>query len=118
MTTLDDVMAFHHKYQVPIGIHPAPVSLLDLRADLVFEEAEEVADALSDTPLSLEAVAKELADLVYVAYGTAASLGLDLDEALARVHASNMTKDGGLRADGKILKGDGYVAPDMTGVVL
>ena len=40
---------------------------------------------------------KELADLVYVTYGYAATYGWDLDEAFRRVHASNMSKLGPTR---------------------
>ena len=39
-----------------------------------------------------ENLLKELADLVFVCYQYAACFGLDLDEALARVFKSNMTK--------------------------
>ena len=35
---------------------------------------------------------KELADLVYVCYQYAANMGWDLDEAMFRVHQSNMSK--------------------------
>lgn len=61
-------------------------------------------------------VARELADVVYVAYGTAWAYGIDLDAALAEVHRAAMHK---LRAnlkrpDGKILKPPGFIPPDMT----
>jgi predicted HAD superfamily Cof-like phosphohydrolase len=62
-----------------------------------------------------EAVARELADVVYVAYGTAHALGIDLEAALAEVHRANMSKaDGPRRADGKVLKPEGFVPPDMS----
>ena len=53
---------------------------------------------------------KELADLVYVCYQFAENMGWFLDEALNRVHESNMSKldeDGKpiYREDGKVLKG-------------
>jgi predicted HAD superfamily Cof-like phosphohydrolase len=64
-------------------------------------------------------VAKELGDLLYVAYGTAVSLGINAQEAFRRVHDSNMSKLVGgkaiLREDGKVLKGENYFEPDMTG---
>ena len=52
---------------------------------------------------------KELADLVYVCYQYAASQEWDLDEAMHRVHQSNMSKLGEdgkpiYRADGKVPK--------------
>jgi len=90
-----------------------------LRRTLLSEEASEAADAL-DTG-DLEAVAKELADVVVVAYGGAIELGIDLDRAIRLVMASNMTKlpNGApvLRADGKVTKGPNYSPPDMSSCV-
>ena len=62
---------------------------------------------------------KELADLVYVCYQYAENMGWFLDEALDRVHKSNMSKldeDGKpiLREDGKVLKGPNYKPPDLS----
>ena len=62
---------------------------------------------------------KELADLVYVCYQYAENMGWFLDEALNRVHLSNMSKldeDGKpiLREDGKGLKGPNYKPPDLS----
>ena len=65
---------------------------------------------------------KELADLVYVCYQYAANMGWDLDEAMHRVHESNMSKLGGdgkpiYRADGKVLKGPDYAPPNLEDLV-
>ena len=65
---------------------------------------------------------KELADLVYVAYQYAENLGWDLDEALDRVHKSNLSKLGEdgkpiYREDGKVLKGPNYQPPNLTDLV-
>ena len=62
---------------------------------------------------------KELADLVYVCYQYAENMGWFLDEALNRVHESNMSKldkDGTpvYREDGKFLKGPNYKPPDLS----
>ena len=62
---------------------------------------------------------KELADLVYVCYQYAENMGWFLDEALDRVHRSNMSKlgeDGNpiYREDGKVLKGPNYKVPDLS----
>lgn len=65
-------------------------------------------------------IAKELADVVYSAYGTAIALGIDLDRVISSVHESNMTKmgpDGPHERDpqtGKILKGPAFVPADLT----
>ena len=65
---------------------------------------------------------KELADLVYVCYQYAANQEWDLDEALDRVHKSNMSKldeDGNpiFRKDGKVLKGPNYAPPNLEDLV-
>ena len=62
---------------------------------------------------------KELADLVYVCYQYAENMGWFLDEALNRVHESNMSKLGEdgkpiYREDGKVLKGPNYKPPDLS----
>ena len=62
---------------------------------------------------------KELCDLVYVCYQFAANEGWDLDEAMDRVHKSNMSKldENGqpiYREDGKVLKGPNYKPPNLT----
>ena len=61
---------------------------------------------------------KELADLVYVCYQYAQNMGWFLDEALDRVHKSNLSKlddDGNpiYREDGKVLKGPNYKPPNL-----
>ena len=66
-----------------------------------------------------EEALKELADLVYVCYQYAENMGWFLDEALNRVHESNMSKldeDGKpiYRDDGKVLKGPNYKPPDLS----
>ena len=66
---------------------------------------------------------KELADLVYVCYQFAASQEWDLDEAMRRVHESNMSKldDNGkpiYRPDGKVLKGPNYKEPYLLDLII
>ena len=61
---------------------------------------------------------KELADLVYVCYQYAENMGWFLDEALHRVHQSNLSKLGEdgepiYREDGKVLKGPNYAPPSL-----
>ena len=61
---------------------------------------------------------KELADLVYVCYQYAENMGWFLDEALNRVHGSNLSKldeEGNpiYREDGKVLKGPNYEPPNL-----
>ena len=65
---------------------------------------------------------KELADLVYVCYQYAENMGWNLDEAMNRVHTSNMSKldeEGNpiYREDGKVLKGPNYKPPTLTDLI-
>jgi predicted HAD superfamily Cof-like phosphohydrolase len=65
---------------------------------------------------------KELADLVYVCFQYAENMNWFLDEALNRVHESNMSKldeDGNpiYREDGKVLKGPKYTPPNLKDLV-
>ena len=97
---------------------------VDLHLTLMEEEFNEVVEAIEDDPhRGYEVqVLKELVDLLYVTYGTAVALGLDIDEAFHRVHKSNMSKlgDDGLpvyRIDGKALKGPNYEPPYLTDLV-
>jgi predicted HAD superfamily Cof-like phosphohydrolase len=87
----------------------------------LFENTEwgEGEDVLND---SREDLAKELVDILYVCHWTAAKIGIDTNEAFRRVHASNMSKLGPdgkpvKREDGKVLKGPGYHAPDLSDIV-
>lgn len=98
----------------------------ELRARLIMEEAREATDELLDFHNgtgSRVRLAKELADVLYVAYGAAEIFDIPIEAVFAEVHKSNMTKvgpDGTVtrRADGKIMKGDKYRAPDIESVFL
>ena len=91
--------------------------------NLIVEEYNEFIEAdgqlwRDNNNIDAEAL-KELADLVYVAYQYAENMGWFLDEALDRVHISNMSKLGEdgkplYREDGKVLKGPNYKPPDLT----
>ena len=91
-----------------------------LRYDLMSEELAEVFDEMYPVLLK-DKLAKELADLLYVVYGTAVTFDIDIDRAFAEVHKSNMSKlgvDGKpiYRDDGKVLKGPNYREADMSWV--
>jgi predicted HAD superfamily Cof-like phosphohydrolase len=102
-------------------------SILDLQSDLICEETHEFFEAydlcLQDLSnfRSREAALKELADLVFVCFQFAAAAGWELDEALARVHRSNMSKlvDGKpLKNEaGKVIKGPNYQPPYLTDLI-
>ncbi len=87
-----------------------------LRADLISEEASETVAALNKNEL-LETI-DGLCDLLYVAYGTAVTLGVDLEPFFDEVHRSNMAKVGGpVRADGKRLKPAGWLPPNLASIL-
>jgi hypothetical protein len=94
-----------------------------LRIKLHKQEHTELIEALeSPAPVGigrddwLTTVAHELADNVWVAYGTAHSLGIPLDEVLRALYKSLLTRtneDGSpaLDADNKVTKGANYQPP-------
>ena len=91
-----------------------------MQRDLIAEEFKEFVSAFQSEPY--ENQLKELADLVYVCYQFAENMEWDLDEALRRVHRSNMSKlglDGKpiRRSDGKVLKGPNYQAPTLNDLI-
>lgn len=133
-TNFELVKEFHETFGIEVGVDlmtltpKAGQDLLVLRKTLIEEEYNEVeeellpvnTDAFTVDPefLNKEKLTKELADLLYVTYGTAVSLGLPIDEAFRLVHESNMSKleDGKVlrRDDGKVLKGKNYKEPDLS----
>ena len=99
------VTAFHRAFDIAIGTLPAvpDAATCALRVSLIQEEFAELREAL--TQRDIEAIAKELADLLYVVYGTAVSCGIEMAPVFQEVHRSNMSKVGGhKRADGKWIK--------------
>ena len=94
--------------------------------NLIVEEFKEFLEAegmlfRNNATIESEAL-KELADLIYVAYQYAENMGWFLDEALDRVHLSNMSKLGEdgkpiYREDGKVLKGPHYKPPTLEDLI-
>ncbi|MET8769950.1 MazG nucleotide pyrophosphohydrolase domain-containing protein [Streptomyces sp. NPDC004658] len=116
------VREFHRAFGLDARSTPTEVDpeLAAHRGELLAEEAAEVAEVAVEGPL--DRLAHELADVVYVAYGTALVHGIDLDEVIAEIHRANMSKRGpdgtvARRADGKVLKGEHYRAPDVSAVL-
>jgi predicted HAD superfamily Cof-like phosphohydrolase len=90
-----------------------------MQLDLIAEEYQEFRQSMRE---GFEQELKELSDLVYVCFQYAENMGWDLEEALRRVHKSNMSKlgvDGTpiRRRDGKIMKGPNYQPPNLTDLV-
>lgn len=115
MSANADMLAeFHQTFA-----HP-DTDALWLRPTLHNEEHDELIGALESG--DREQIARELADVLYIAYGTAHVYGIDLDAALAEVHRANMSKVGEdgqpiRREDGKVLKGPQFRPPDMSGAL-
>lgn len=131
------VKEFHKIFGCVISDKPTlpDAETLQLRLSLIAEEFKELQHALGFTegancpwrPLdgqgaSLEEAAKELGDLLYVAYGTAIALGLDMEPIMDEIHRSNVSKvdpDGTVhrRHDGKILKPKDYSPADLKEII-
>lgn len=117
------VRDFHRAMDVPAprkGLLALPQKRVEFRLELIREEFEELKEAFAKaykysdgsvevTPDQIDA----LCDLLYVTYGTAVEMGLDLEPFFELVQEANMKKTAGpLRADGKKLKPPGWEAPD------
>jgi predicted HAD superfamily Cof-like phosphohydrolase len=117
------VATFHEAFDLPRQTSPSIAvddALAKLRVSLMEEEFGELVQAVAERDLI--AIADALADIVYVAYGTALTYGVDLDAVLQEVHQANMSKldaDGRpiRRADGKVLKSERYSPPDVAAVL-
>lgn len=115
------------RFHLRIGDAPpdAPAApaddVLALRASLLREECDEALralEALRRGEGELADLAHELADVLYVTYGTFVALGIDADEVFAEVDAANLRKVGGARhANGKQGKPAGWRPPDVAGVL-
>ena len=116
---------FHEAMGARRNVWPPTEDLIELRTKLIQEELYETYEELYhdgtdlevQKPISKQKLAKELADLLYVVYGTADCFGIDIDRVFAEVHRSNMSKlvDGKplKREDGKVLKGPNYTPPNL-----
>lgn len=106
-------LEFHKKYGHPIGITPMMPTdkQLLLRARLISEEAAEFITAASRR--DMVGMCDALADLLYVVYGTAVVIGVDMEPISMAVQLSNMTKDGGVEGSGKTMKGPGFKPPNI-----
>lgn len=132
MNHLQQALEFRRKFgqsnlHPETGMGTEAIPSLKMQLGLIEEEGNEFKEAILDwveNP-SKEAkihALKELADLVYVCYQMAAFLNVDLEEALDRVHASNMSKVGDdgrpiYSESGKVMKGPNYKKPSLTDLV-
>lgn len=117
----NQAIEFRRAYNIPNDL-----SLRTTQKNLIVEEFKEFLQADLEMalmhPPDREACLKELADLVYVCAQYAENMDWDLEQALRRVHKSNMSKLGNdgkpiKRKDGKVLKGPNYKPPDLSDLV-
>ncbi len=111
------VREFHEAFELgaPRGLDEGNFPA-ELRIRLIEEEAAEFAEATRARDLigTIDA----LCDLLYVTYGAAVSLGIDIEPFFEEVHRSNMAKRGGSRrADGKWLNPAGWQPPDLQRIL-
>ena len=112
------VQEFHEQFDIHVAPTPSvpDEATQTLRNRLIQEEFEEFQEAMQHK--DLPAMAKELADLLYVVYGTAVSLGIDMEPVFKEVHRSNMSKvDGYKREDGKWVKPPTYSPASLEGII-
>lgn len=128
MNNLQMVREFHKAMGQPLDQHH-PFDMKDVKPSSKVGELEAFRFGLVEEEFvefegssSKENLLKELADLIYVVYGYAATYGLDLDEAVRRVHKSNMSKLGDdgkpiKREDGKVMKSENYEKPYLGDLI-
>ena len=112
------VREFHKTFGLHVAGHPSvPDEKTEtLRVRLIQEEFDELKEAVEAK--HLPHVAKELADLLYVVYGTAVSYGIDVEPVFQEVQRSNMSKVGGSRrADGKWIKPPTYSPANLEPIL-
>lgn len=129
MTQFESVGEFHRKFGLATAGDGRPPEVLDhdtflFRYQFLAEELHELLEAHRDRDLAR--VADSLADLVYVALGTAHLCGLPFDEVFEEVQRANMAKE---RATGPrdprsrrgsaldVVKPEGWRPPDVAGVL-
>lgn len=121
---IEDVKEFHKVFctnQLRDTVGLPPLQIRDLRTNLIEEEVTgELIPAL-DSGNIIE-IADAIADSIVVLIGTALAYGIPLKQVWKEVHRSNMAKmqpDGTVkrRADGKILKPEGWTPPDIKGII-
>ncbi len=117
----DAVVEFHRAFGLTENSKPTLPSddVRTLRTKLLEEEFIEY--NVGEDKNDIVEIADALADLIYIAYGTAVAYGIPLDKVFAEVHRSNMAKlvDGKVirRDDGKVLKPAGWTPPDIKSIL-
>lgn len=94
-TFFDDVESFHAKFDLPtsktFGPELPPADIQLFRLAFLYEEVHELQQAWARGDLAEYADA--IADLIFVAAGTAAMAGIPLNEVWSEVVRANLTKE-------------------------
>ncbi|NLX74254.1 MAG: nucleoside triphosphate pyrophosphohydrolase family protein [Synergistaceae bacterium] len=136
------VKDFHETYGLPVKKQgelgrmdfEEMKALMELRSRLIKEEANETVKAMADyVKLTEENKLDErkdahkeildgIGDTIVVSVGAALALGIDIEEVMKRIYASNMSKLGEdgkpiYREDGKVLKGPNFFNPNLVDLI-
>ena len=113
-----DVEDFHRACDLPVGEYIQTLSpeRTELRRRLIKEESKEMRDELKRN--NITGIIDGACDTIVVVLGTLVEMGVDLDPFWDEVHRTNMAKkDGPVREDGKKLKPEGWLPPDLKRVL-
>jgi len=117
---IQDVAMFHAMTDMPINKHPWPLTSgrLDLRWRLIDEEVNKELKPAMDRG-DMIGIADGIADSIYVLIGAALEYGIPLEKVWDAVQTANMAKRDPVtgkilqREDGKILKPEGWLPPNI-----
>lgn len=116
------VQEFHEKFQRHVAKHAEmpPLATMGRRIALIAEELGELSSAVlrDDFVECCDA----LGDILYVVFGSAVEMGVDIEVVFDEIHRANMSKlarNGQpiITAGGKVVKGPDYRPPDIAGLV-
>jgi predicted HAD superfamily Cof-like phosphohydrolase len=111
---------FHQSKAVHGGLLPTrptveiPGWVRMLREELLAEEVDELSEAVAQG--DIVKIADAVADIVFVAVGTAVTYGIPFDAVLLEVFRSNMTKVN-TPAEAKMVKGPDYEPPRIAALL-
>lgn len=121
MSVYDMVREFHEEFGLPVKDSPDwdfgkdDPEVLATGRRLLREEFDELDDTFDEGDLAH--FAHEAADLVYVVYGRALSMGVNLDPVIREIHRANMSKETPRGYHGKPLKTGEFLIADVTTVL-
>lgn len=108
---------FHTKFR--LNSEPITKDRLLFRQDLIEEEVAELRSAIINE--NAEEIVDALGDIIYIAFGTADYLGIDLPKAFEEIQRANLRKERGTKPGREhsggfdVRKPAGWKAPDHTG---